>query len=90
MDIQTIQKNWKDRGFSCEVWTDPPGQVWEDFRHETDELVFLLEGELELEMKGKKQLLKKEEEVLIPAKVLHSVRNKGRGPSKWLYGYKKP
>ena len=25
-------------GFSCDLWVDPPGQVWEDYRHATDEL----------------------------------------------------
>lgn len=46
MDRQQIAENWKSRGFSCELWTDPPGQRWEDFTHATDEVVIVLEGEI--------------------------------------------
>ena len=30
-----IAANWATRGFSCELWTDSPGQCWEDFVHAT-------------------------------------------------------
>ena len=49
---QFIQSNWAARGFSCELWTDPPGQCWEDFTHATDEVVIVLEGEMEFEVDG--------------------------------------
>ena len=42
-----IAASWAARGFSCELWTDPPGRAWEDFTHATDELVTVLEGEME-------------------------------------------
>ena len=29
-----------------DLWTDPPGQRWEDFRHATDDLVTVLEGQM--------------------------------------------
>jgi quercetin dioxygenase-like cupin family protein len=86
---ETVQKDWADRQFSCGLWTDPPGAVWEDYCHDTDELVLLLEGEVELEMKGQKTRLQKGREVLIPAQTFHSVRNLGSGTSYWLYGYKR-
>ena len=44
-DRKKIAANWSARGFSCDLWTDPPGQRWEDFRHATDELVLVLEGQ---------------------------------------------
>jgi hypothetical protein len=31
------------------IWTDAPGQRWENFTHATDELVIVLEGEIEVE-----------------------------------------
>lgn len=88
MDTAKIKENWKKRGFSFGVWTDPPGQTWENYVHDTDELFMVLEGIVELEMKGKKSHLKVGEEVLIPARAAHSVRNLGSGRSRWLYGYK--
>ena len=88
-DKTEIDKDWHARGYSCDVWVDPPGQVWEDYVHSVDELVLILEGELELEMQGKTFRPEIGEEVFIPAKVVHSVRNMGGTTSRWLYGYKK-
>ncbi len=50
------------------------GRVWNDFVHDTDELVMLVEGE---------------EEFLIPSGTSHTARNVGKSTSKWLYGYKR-
>ena len=87
-----ISKDWNKRGFSCGLWTDPPGQRWEDFVHRTDELVLVMEGELELEISGVTCHPKIGEELFIPAGALHSVRNIGNTTARWLYGYgkKKP
>jgi quercetin dioxygenase-like cupin family protein len=52
LDRQPISAGWTARGFSCDLWTDPPGQCWEDFTHPTDELVVVLEGEMEFEIAG--------------------------------------
>lgn len=88
MDQQQIEQAWRDRGFSCGLWVDPPGQVWEDYVHATDELLVVLDGELELEMEGRTFRPPAGEEVLIPARVNHSVRNVGGTTARWLYGYK--
>ena len=45
--LDSVRSNWHSRGFGCDVWTDPPGQTWEDYRHAVDELVMVLEGEVE-------------------------------------------
>lgn len=88
MNTQKIQEDWKKRGFSFGVWTDPQGQVWKDYDHDTDELFLVVEGDVELEMNGRKLRLKPGEEILIPKGVLHSVRNCGPTQSRWLYGYR--
>ncbi|MBI4358275.1 MAG: cupin domain-containing protein [Candidatus Omnitrophica bacterium] len=89
MKTQTeISKEWQKRGFSCDLWVDPPGQVWEDYRHDVDELVYVLEGAIELEVSGKRKTLKAGEEGFIPARANHSVRNIGGTEARWLYGYK--
>ncbi|MBI4249800.1 MAG: cupin domain-containing protein [Elusimicrobia bacterium] len=88
VDRAAVAKDWRGRGFSCELWTDPPGQVWEGYVHPTDELFMILEGVVELEMRGRKLRPKAGEEILIPAKTVHTVRNAGSTASRWLYGYK--
>ncbi|MGH8727900.1 MAG: cupin domain-containing protein [Burkholderiales bacterium] len=89
MDNAKIKSDWKRRGFSCGIWTDPPGQVWADFVHDSDELVMLSQGEIEISFLG--TVLRPEigEEILIPAGASHTVRNIGKTTNRWYYGYKR-
>ncbi len=87
-DRRKIAADWASRGFGCDLWTDPPGQRWEDFRHTTDELVAVLEGQMEFEVGGEVYRPKIGEELRIPAGVVHSARNVGATTARWLYGYK--
>lgn len=84
---QHIAADWAARGFSCELWTDPPGQRWEDFTHATDEVVIVLEGDMEFEVEGTVYHPKWGEELFIPAGAVHSARNIGQTTARWLYGY---
>lgn len=88
MDQAKVKRDWAQRGFSCDIWTDPPGQVWSDFVHGTDELVMLFEGEMELSFEGKTLRPKIGEEILIPAGASHTVRNIGKTTNRWFYGYR--
>jgi mannose-6-phosphate isomerase-like protein (cupin superfamily) len=84
---QDVSEDWAARGFSCALWIDPPGQRWEDFVHNTDELVLVLEGELEFEINGEISYPRTWQETYIPAGAVHSVRNIGKTTAQWLYGY---
>jgi quercetin dioxygenase-like cupin family protein len=83
-----VEKKWKADGYSCDLWVDPPGQAWENFVHNSDEMVHLLEGNLKLEILGKEKILNPGEEAFIPAGARHSVWNIGTSEAKWLYGYR--
>jgi len=85
---ELIKQNWNSRGYSFGVFRDPPGQVWADFVHKTDELVVLAEGEIELEIEGKTQRPIIGQEVFIPANAIHTVRNVGNTNNVWYYGYR--
>ena len=89
VDQKAVEKDWKARGFSCDLWIDAPGRVWQNFIHETDELVMLVEGEEEFEMNDQVHRLEIGRELLIPAGTYHTARNVGKSTSKWLYGYKR-
>ena len=86
-ELVRIETNWLERGFTCGIWEDPPKQRWEDFIHDQDELFMVIEGLVEIEIEGKTLRPSSGEEVFIPAGSLHSVRNLGARPCKWLYGY---
>ena len=52
VDREKIAADWSKRGFSCELWIDPPGKRWRDFTHATDERIAVLGGEMEFEIAG--------------------------------------
>lgn len=88
-DANEIVAAWRARGYSCEIWTDAPGQVWADFVHDVDEVVVLLEGEIELRFSGKVVRPAPGEEVRIPAGERHTVANVGRTVNRWYFGYRR-
>jgi uncharacterized cupin superfamily protein len=55
VDRAASERSWKERGFSCGLWVDQPGQVWSDYVHDTDELVMVVEGDVEFELDGEAQ-----------------------------------
>jgi quercetin dioxygenase-like cupin family protein len=89
LDQDTVAGGWRERGFSCGLWVDPPGQVWSDYVHDVDELVMVVEGDVEFEIDGNAHRPAPGEELLIPARARHTVRNLGRDEARWLYGYRR-
>ena len=73
-----IATDWHERGFSGGLWVDPPGQVWADFVHDTDELVMVVEGEVEFEIGDALHRPEPGEELLIPAGTNHRVADPPR------------
>ena len=88
VSILRIKKDWTEKGFSCGLWKDPPGQEWKDKVHHRSTMIVVIEGTLELEMKGEKRRLKVGEEFFIPPMVEHNIRNVGNITCLWLYGIK--
>ena len=70
---ELIKQNWNSRGYSFGVFRDPPGQVWADFVHRTDELVVLAEGEIEVKIEGKAERFQTGGMVFIPAKEIWKI-----------------
>ena len=73
MNSDLIKRDWHSRGYSFGVFRDPPGQVWADFVHQTDELVVLAEGEIEVEIEGKAERFQIGGMVFIPAKEIWKI-----------------
>jgi quercetin dioxygenase-like cupin family protein len=89
MDNAVIKREWAARGYSCGIWTDPPGRTWQDYVHDSDELLMLIDGEIEVRMNGKVLRPSTGEEIFIPANVTHTVINIGAVTNHWFYGYKR-
>jgi mannose-6-phosphate isomerase-like protein (cupin superfamily) len=87
VDRAAVAADWRARGFSCDLFVDPPGRAWLDFRHASNELVTVAEGRLEVTVAGESFVAEPGDEIYIPRGVPHSVRNIGSAATRWLYGY---
>jgi mannose-6-phosphate isomerase-like protein (cupin superfamily) len=87
LDRQEVARSWGRRGYSCDVFIDPPGREWKDFLHSTNELVVVVEGKLRMTINGKEFVAEPGDEVFIPKGMCHSVKNIHATMTKWLYGY---
>jgi quercetin dioxygenase-like cupin family protein len=87
VDPDAVARDWRDRGYSCEPFVDPPGREWNDFRHATNELIAVMAGKLELTVAGERLVAEPGDEVFVPKNAMHSVKNIARRRTRWLYGY---
>ena len=88
MHKAAIQQDWAARGYSCDIWSDPPGQAWQDYIHDCDELLMLIDGEIEVRLNERVLRPAIGEEIFIPANAVHTVINTGPVANHWFYGYK--
>ena len=87
LDVASVEQDWHQRGYSCQRFEDPPGQVWRDFVHSTNEVVMVSKGRLEVEIDGEVFLANPGDEVFIPRDTTHTVANAADGRTVWLLGY---
>ncbi len=87
VDPDHVQTDWHARGYDCHRFTDPPGQTWNNFVHETNEVVTVVEGRLELTVADQVVVAGPGDEVFIPSGAVHTVRNIDPGTTLWLFGY---
>jgi mannose-6-phosphate isomerase-like protein (cupin superfamily) len=82
-----VAAEWRSRGFTCDLFVDPPGRRWQNFTHACDELLTVAEGRLEVTVGAQRFLAEPGDEMLIPRGAQHSVHNVHRAATRWLYGY---
>ena len=82
-----VKHDWNRRGYSCDVFTDPPGREWNDFVHGTNELVTVMVGKLKMTIGEEELIAEPGDEVFIPKGARHSVKNASSSMTQWLYGY---
>jgi quercetin dioxygenase-like cupin family protein len=87
VDRQVVSAAWRKRGYSCDAFVDPPGRSWNNFVHDCNELVTVVEGRLEMTIAGTSTILEAGDEMYIPRGAVHSVCNVHTGTTRWLYGY---
>jgi cupin 2 domain-containing protein len=74
-------------GFTFDTFRDPPGQIWADFVHDTDEFVVVAEGRIVIEVDAVRTECGPGDLVRIPAGARHTLRTSPERGSVWFYGY---
>ncbi|MDK2743036.1 MAG: cupin domain-containing protein [Nitrospira sp. BO4] len=87
LDRDQVAQDWRRRGYSCDVFIDPPGREWNGFVHATNELVTVVAGKLRLIIDKEDIIAEPGDEVFIPKGIRHSVKNISSSATHWLYGY---
>ena len=87
LNRQEVFQSWRQRGYSYDVFIDPPGREWNDFVHSTNELVTVVEGRLQMTIEDEEFIAEPGDEVFIPKEACHSVKNIHHATTTWLYGY---
>ncbi|MEQ8710293.1 MAG: cupin domain-containing protein [Rhodospirillales bacterium] len=82
-----VAADWSARGFGCNPFTDPPGQQWLGFVHDTNELVTVVQGKIAVTVSGQTVVLQPGDEIFIPRNAEHDVINCHDDVSVWLFGY---
>jgi quercetin dioxygenase-like cupin family protein len=82
-----VNRSWHARGYSCDLFVDPPGREWNNFVHANNELVAVVEGQLRLVIGNDQIIANPGDEVFIPKNMNHSVKNIHHATTRWLYGY---
>ena len=87
VEANAVASDWAGRGYSCDLFVDPPGQEWNNFVHGCNELVMVAEGRLEMTVGDQTEILEEGDEIFIPEGAVHSVKNIHTGTTRWYFGY---
>lgn len=89
MTEDELRANWLERGFSFETANLELEKGVSNAVHENqDELFVNVNGKTQVTLEGKTFQLKRNQELFIPARCKHSIKNIGTNHSKIYYGYK--
>ena len=87
VDEEDVSRDWAGRGYSCSWFVDPPGREWNDFVHRSNEVVTVVEGRLRMTIAGEICIAEPGDEIFIPRRARHSVKNIHSATTRWLFGY---
>ena len=89
VDETKVAEDWRERGYSCRMWTAFPGQAWNDYAYDVDTLIMLLDGDVEIEVEGQRITPEPGAEIPVPAGARHSVRANGADMARLFFGRRK-
>lgn len=87
VDKSRVETDWNARGYTCDWMMDSTGREWRDCRHQSNAVLAVVDGTLEVIVNGVKSVLQPGDEMTVPKGALHHLKNVDPTTSRWLYGF---
>lgn len=81
-----VAREWSSRGYQCSFESLPPGQGRAKSIYDTDSVIVVLSGQLEVAFKGATHYPGPGRRLFIPAGAYYTVRNAAPTDTAWLQG----
>jgi len=69
----------ESEGFAVFSWSDAAGALYEPHRHDEDECLWVVDGEMSFEIDGRRYDLTAGDRLMLPARTVHAARAGSRG-----------
>lgn len=79
-----LGRRLEDEGFEAMAWSDAAGATYPPHRHERDESLWLVRGELVVEVAGRRHALGPGDRLMLPAGTEHAAVAGRAGASYWI------
>jgi hypothetical protein len=86
VDESAVTRDWIARGYACRASDDDPGQPWRTLPADSDALVTVVAGRLEVSLASDTYALEAGDELFIPRGAERRVRTPPGHAARWLYG----
>ncbi len=86
VDERVVIRDWIARGYACRALDDGPGQPWRRLPADSDALVTVVAGRLEVGLASDTYALEAGDELFIPRGAARRVRTPPGQAARWLYG----
>jgi hypothetical protein len=86
VDPGEVVRDWIARGYAARAFREPSGEPAHERARDTDHLLTVVEGRLEVGLNGENYVLEPGDELFIPRAAVYQVRNVHRDGTRWLCG----
>lgn len=86
---EEVEARIHHEGYESFKWYDVPGMAYPQHAHEQDECLWILKGELVLEIRGQNYSLKEGDRIYLPAQTPHTARVPSSRSVTYIVGQKR-
>ena len=88
-DEEETEANVRKEGYEPIRWTDPAGSNYPRHRHEVDELIWVLQGQILFNLSGQNYLMNPGDRMYLPKGISHSANVSDSSAALYFVGQKR-